>query len=83
MILDRLDRAFDQVDIAYTEMYERHIKFEEYPSNENKQKLLKATELFKTKYFYYLSVIKSIYISDKKDIIFERKKLNERNNRHK
>ena len=30
MILDRLDRAFDQVDIAYTEMYERHIKFEEY-----------------------------------------------------
>ena len=82
MILDRLTKAFDQVDIAYTEMYERHREFEEFASNENKQKLLKSTELFKHKYFYYLSVIKSIYISDENDI-FERKKLDERNHRYK
>lgn len=61
MILERISKAFNSVDTAYSDMYEKQVVFEENPSIENREELLKSYEKFKSRLYYYKASVQNWY----------------------
>ena len=62
MILLRITVAFNSLDNAYSDLYERQVAFEENTTTENKERLLSSLNNFKHKLRIYEAGVKSLYI---------------------
>jgi hypothetical protein len=66
MILERISKAFNSIDTVYSELYEKQVAFEENPTHENKEELLKSYEKLKPKLYYYKAIVKNWYPGERR-----------------
>ena len=66
MIIVRIDNNFNDMDTAYTKLYECQDKLDKNITLDNKNELLKALAEFKQSLSKYEAAVKSLYINRKR-----------------
>lgn len=63
-IINRASIYFDRVDSAYSNLYEKHIAFEENPNFRTSEELKESINNFKDIFFSYKALIRDIYFKN-------------------